>query len=256
MENQLNTSTFFIYVRRCWVLSLICIGITSFSFASSAHAHARNNIGLFENTYTAKLLGFSVEVTSRLTSLNDDNYELYFKADSLLGSVTEISNVRWNAVEQTVKPYHYSYRRASVGKNKDEELSFNWATHTVNNLKNNKILPFDSTAKIQDHLSYQLQMRQDLIAGKSNFEYAITNGRKFKKYRFEIVEDEILKTPLGDVKTVKVKRSNTTDDTVIHAWFAKDFHYLLVQLQQEENGSAYTIYLSKAAINGKAIEHF
>jgi hypothetical protein len=39
-------------------------------------------------------------------------------------------------------------------------------------------------------------------------------------------------------------------------WFAKKFHYMLVRLQQEENGSAYTIYLSKASLNGKAIEHF
>jgi hypothetical protein len=66
----------------------------------------------------------------------------------------------------------------------------------------------------------------------------------------------VLDTPLGEVTTVKVKRSNAKDAAVTHAWFAKNFQYLLVRLQQEENGSAYTIYLSKATLNGKAIEHF
>jgi len=267
MKNQVNVSTFFIYSLRCLTLGMArflsiaslfvtSLFVTSLSIANYANAEPGKNLVLFENSYTAKLMGFSVIATSRLTSLSDDNYEMLFKADSVVGSITETSQVRWNAVEQTVKPYHYSYKRASLGKDKDSELSINWSTHTVTNLKNKKNFSFDSTTKMQDSLSYQLQMRQDLIAGKSKFEYVIANGRKIKKYRFEIVEDEILNTPLGEVKTVKVKRTNASDDTVIHAWFAKDFQYLLVQLQQEENGSAYTIYLSKAALNGKAIEHF
>ena len=255
METQLNISKFFIYFR-CRAFFIASFGLAIASLGSATNAHSGNKLTLFENTYTAKLFGFSVMVTSRLTALNDDNYQLQFRADSVLGSVSEISDIRWNAVEQRVMPFHYTYKRTSVGKNKDEQLSFNWTTHTIDNLTSGKSFPFDSAAKIQDHLSYQLQMREDLIAGKSNFEYTITNGRKFKKYRFEVVGDETLTTPLGDVKTVKVKRTNTSDDTVIHAWFAKSFQYLLVQLQQEENGSAYTIYLSKAAINGKAIEHF
>ncbi|MES2674747.1 MAG: DUF3108 domain-containing protein [Pseudomonadota bacterium] len=255
MKTQLNISKSFIYFR-CRAFFIVSVGLAIVSLGFTNSALAGHKLTLFENSYTAKLLGFSVMVTSRLTALNDDNYQLHFKADSVLGSVTEVSNIRWNAVEKRVMPFHYTYKRASVGKSKDEELSFNWTTHTINNLTSNKSFPFDSNAKIQDHLSYQLQMREDLIAGKNSFEYTITTGRKFKKYRFEVVGDETLSTPLGDVKTVKVKRTNTSDDTVIHAWFAKSFQYLLVQLQQEENGSAYTIYLSKAAINGKAIEHF
>jgi hypothetical protein len=101
-----------------------------------------------------------------------------------------------------------------------------------------------------------VQLSQDLIAGKNNFSYTVTNGRKIKTYKFEIIGEEVLKTPLGEVKTVKVKRSRENDDLVTYAWFAKDFQYLLVRMQQEEDGSDYTIYINKASINGKVIEHF
>ena len=244
-----------IYFFHCWAISLASLGFVNIAHAHNI-AHAQNSLAVFDNNYKAKLYGFSIDVTSRLTTIDDDNYEFYFKADSAIGSVTEVSKLQWNVTEQTVKPYHYSYKRRGVGKSKEDEIGFNWVEHTVDNLKTNKSLPFDSASKIQDNLSYQLQMRQDLIAGKNNFEYAITNGRKFKKYRFEVVGEEVLQTPLGDVKTVKVKRSDANNQTVIHAWFAPSFQHLLVQLQQEENGSAYTIYLSKAVLNGKAIEHF
>jgi len=82
-------------------------------------------------------------------------------------------------------------------------------------------------------------------------------AKKLKQYRFEVVGEETLDTPLGKVTTIKVRRKeNNNEEREIYAWFAKDFQYLLVRLQQEENGSAYTIYLSKASLNGKAIEHF
>lgn len=221
-------------------------------------ANAAEALTSFENTYNAKLYGFSIEVTSRFksTSAETGNYQFYFNADSVIGSVTETTDVSWNEQDHVFTPHRYTYKRTGLGKGRDDELVFDWPNLKVTNTKNNKSLSLEPNVKLQDSLSYQLQLRQDLLVGKNNFEYTITNGRKIKKYRFEIVGEEILNTPLGKVKTVKVKRSHATEETSTYAWFAKDFSYLLVQLQQEENGSAYTIYISKASLNGKAISHF
>jgi len=232
------------------------IGILTMCIANPGRA--AEALTSFENTYNAKLYGFSIEVTSRFKSTGAEtgNYEFYFNADSFVGSVTETTDVTWNEKDHVFIPHHYTYKRTGLGKSRDDELVFDWTNLKVTNTKNNKSLPLEANIKLQDSLSYQLQLRQDLLAGKNNLEYTITNGRKIKKYHFEIVGEETLSTPLGDVKTVKVKRSHATEDTVTYAWFAKNFNYLLVQLQQEENGSAYTIYLSKASLNGKAIQHF
>ena len=248
MENQLRTFklyTFFI----CWALCL-----ASGSFVSVAQAN--NDLITFNNSYTAKLYGFSIDVNSRLSATGDGNYEMYFDADAFVGNNNEVTRVKWNPEDQTIIPLHYTFKRSGLGKGKEEALSFNWQERSVKNLTKNKVMPFDGALNVQDNLSYQLQLRQDLMAGKKKLEYAIANGKRFKHYRFEVIGEEILSTPLGNVKTVKVKRTYSNDETATYAWFAKDFQYLLVQLQQEENGSAYTIYLSKASINGKAIEHF
>jgi len=210
----------------------------------------------FETSYSAKLYGFNVTANSRLSPLPNGNYEYTFNADSMVGKVTEKTEVSWDTKEQRILPQHYIYQRKSVGKDRNEELVFDWAANKVTNVKSGKIQELDATKNFQDSLSYQVQLSQDLIAGKKQFEYSVTNGRKIKQYKFEIIGEEILNTPLGDVKSVKVKRTRDKSDLVTYAWFAKDFQYLLVRLQQEENGSAYTIYISKASINGKAIEHF
>ena len=238
-----------------WLISTLAT-LTALSIA--APGHSKEALTTFENSYTAKLYGFSIEATSRfkLTGPETGTYQFYFNADSVVGSVTETTHILWNEKEQVFVPQRYTYKRTGIGKGRDDELVFDWVNHKVTNIKNNKTLSVEANSKLQDSLSYQLQLRQDLLAGKDKLAYTITNGRKIKKYQFEIVAEETLKTPLGEVKTVKVKRSNTNENSATYAWFAKDFSHLLVQLQQEENGSAYTIYISKASINGKAIEHF
>ncbi len=232
-----------------WLFSCIAISMASMAQATDA-------LSVFNTQYTAKLYGFSIDVTSRLTASSNNHYELYFNAEALFGSITEISQLQWNAEDQTVIPHHYLYNRSGLGKSSEEELNFDWTKHTISNPHKKTNWPMLGALKIQDSLSYQLQLRQDLLAGKKDFYYPISNGKKIKEYRFEIVGEEILNTPLGDVNTVKVKRSYTNDDRETFVWFAKNFQYLLVRLQQEENGSAYTIYISKASLNGKALEHF
>lgn len=234
--------------RLRWLLGVIALHIASFSHA--------NELTPFENKYSAKLYGFNLEVTSRLSAQGDNNYEFYFDANAALGRVTEISQFKWNPNEHFAIPIQYTYKRSGIGKNREQALRFDWTKNEVVNTKNDVHLALDASKKIQDSLSYQLQLRQDLMAGKKNLSYLITNGKKNKEYKFEIVGDEILDTPLGKVTTVKIKRIQTNDERETYAWFAKDFQYLLVRLQQEENGSAYTIYISKASLNGKAIEHF
>jgi hypothetical protein len=223
-------------------------------FALATQAAA--TLPTFETSYNAKLYGFAITATSRLSPLPNGNYEYYFNADSKVGKVTEMTEVSWNAKEQRIIPQRYIYNRQGLGKDRDAELVFDWPANKVTNIKNSQTQALDAAKNVQDGLSYQIQLNQDLMAGKKQFEYTILNGRKIKQYKFEIVGEEVVTTSLGDVKTVKVKRSRDNDELVTYAWFAKDFQYLLVRLQQEENGSAYTIYISKASINGKAIDHF
>jgi hypothetical protein len=230
------------------------IGFVVLNFIQTAFAI--NTLPVFDNQYTAKLYGLSVDVTNSLKLLPDGSYELYFNADAVVGSITEKSQFKWNQQEQTVIPLKYNYSRSGLGKSREDKLNFDWNKHEIHNASNDISIAINPAQKVQDNISYQLQLQQDLLAGKNNLIYPLTDGKKIKEYSFEIVGEEMLSTPLGNVNTVKIKRTHKDTDRSTFVWFAKNFHYMLVRLQQEENGSAYTIYLSKASLNGKAIEHF
>ena len=210
----------------------------------------------FSNEYTSTALGFKVTVTHSLTPLDDGTYQMRFFARSWFASIDETSRLRIDEETQQVIPLHYKYKRRVMGRDRDAELTFDWDKNTVTNNVQNTTWKMDIAQRVQDKLSYQLQLQQDLINNREELVYQIADGGRLKEYGFEIVGEELLETPLGKVNTVKVKRSRENDDRVTYAWLAKDWDYLLVRLQQEEDGHAYTIYLGEAEINGKKIKRF
>lgn len=229
--------------------------LTGFLFASTIVAAAEAPKS-FDNQYKAKLYGFNITVTNRLTKNADNQYDLLFKFDSMIGTITETSQMQWDPVKQTIKPLHYLYQRRGLGKDRDADLSFDWDKKTVINKVQQTNWQMDIAQRVQDKLSYQIQLQQDLLNGQKNFSYQIADGGRLKEYKFATLGEEMLETPLGKVNTVKVKRSRDNDKRVTYAWLAKDWNYLLVRLQQEEKGSTYTIYIHKASVDGKPIEKF
>lgn len=210
----------------------------------------------FDNVYKAKLYGFHVTVNNKLTRISDNEYDLLFKADAMLGSVTETSRMEWQADKQAMRPLHYTYKRTGLGKNRSADLKFDWKDKSVINNVNNSRWQMNIVENVQDKLSYQAQLAQELRAGKKSFTYQIADGGELKEYTFKVLGEEILDTPLGKVKTLKVERSRSNNKRVTYAWVAPDWDYLLVRLQQQEGGKDNTIYITKAKINGKVIEHF
>ena len=234
---------------------------TTLLIATLGLLHTANSLAAeppitFDNTYKAKLYGFKVRVTNRLSKTADNHYTLLFKADPMLGSITETSELLWNPAQQTVMPEHYIYARRSIGKDRHAELVFDWVKKSVTNNVAKTTWKMDIGQRVQDKLSYQLQLQQDLLNGKVNFDYQIADGGHLKDYKFAKVAEEVLDTPLGKVATVKIKRSRENDKRITYAWLAPEWNYMLVRLQQEENGDAYTIYITQANVDGKPIEKF
>jgi hypothetical protein len=233
--------------HHCYLFSLLLL---------SAIVSAGDLPHSFSNQYLSSALGFKVTVTHELKPLEDGSLEMHFRAESWFASIDEVSRLRIDKTTGEVVPLHYRYKRRGAGRNRDAELTFNWDAKTVTNNVQNTTWKMGIAERVQDKLSYQLQLQQDLLNGQKKFSYQIADGGRLKEYAFEIVAEETLTTPLGKVDTIKVKRSRDNDDRVTYAWLAKDQNYLLVRMEQEEKGDTYTINLNTATIAGKAIKTF
>lgn len=209
----------------------------------------------FENEYTTRVFGIRVTVTHRLSDLDSGGQELLFLADSWVGNIEERTQFEWNEAG-VVEPQKYFYKRRGLGRNRDAELTFDWDDERVINNVQDTSWTMDINKNVQDKISYQIQLQKDLIDGRNNLVYEIADGGELKRYRFEIDGRETLDTPLGAVDTVKVKRSRDDSDRVTYAWLAPEWDYMLIRLEQREDGDSHTITISKASLNGERIRQF
>ncbi|WP_111641263.1 DUF3108 domain-containing protein [Marinimicrobium alkaliphilum] len=208
----------------------------------------------FKNEYRTRIMGFSITAVHELKSNSDGTQELHFSASTWLASLDEKTHFAWSD-EGEVQPLNYSYRRRGLGRGRDHQLSFDWDEAEVSD-GNGESWPIDTEQRLQDRLSFQVQLQKDLLQGKDTLFYQITDGGDLREYQFDIVGEERLDTTLGEVDTIKVRRSREGSDRTTNLWLAKDHNLLLVRLEQDEGGTSYTLNISKANVNGQAIRRF
>lgn len=243
--NQLRTWTTAVF----FALSSLLVATTSIA--------ADTTPVTFKNLYKTKMYGFAITVTNSLTKTSDDQFDMLFRFDSMIGNISETSRLKWDSATHTVIPQHYVYKRRGLGKNRDADLAFDWQKNSVTNQVQKSSWKMKLIPKVQDKLSYLLQLQQDFAhSNKTSHTYKIADGGSLKEYVFEKIGAEVLSTPLGNVETIKVKRSRANSDRTTYAWLAPKYNHILVRLEQVEKNESYTIDITSANINGKAIEKF
>lgn len=208
----------------------------------------------FHAAYQAEIKGFSVTAQRSLSVRKDGQLELRFKARSLFAQIDEVSQFNW-VDDGQLQPQRYEYHRTGLGRDRHAKLSFDWPALTVTNDVQDKAWKMALPKQAQDKLSYQLQLRHDLINQRTDMHYAVADGGKLKTYGFEILGKEVLNTPLGKFNTVKVKRLRAHSDRQTLIWLAPDWDHLIVRIQHiAKDGKDYEINLAEAQVNGRPVE--
>lgn len=237
--------------------------VTSLSDAGQAHPALEQTAppALFRAIYKADYKGLPVraEGIRALSQRADGSYLLSSEATSFLASVKEQSTFRLGERNQLV-PLEYRYQRKGIGKNRAAILNFDWETHRV--LNNVQSVPWsmDLPEGALDKLLYQLQIRVDMNNAQATgapwpvLEYEVADGGRLKTYRFDVVGEEVIDTPVGKLNTVKVIRVREDSDRETSIWLAPDFGFLLVRLVQTENDKdGLELLLESAEFDGETV---
>ena len=101
-----------------------------------------------------------------------------------------------------------------------------------------------------NNLTAQIKLQSDLINKAQLLRYAVIRKGKIKLLNYTIMGEEFLKTELGVISTIKLKRIRQTSNRETFLWFAPQWNYLLVKLEQKEKGGEnYTMLLREGSLN-------
>lgn len=215
------------------------LGMTLYSTAFA------DPLPLFTARYTLSKAGIPLGENIRTLTKTTDGGYLYQSVTHATGllakfvkqEIVERSEWDYEGEGQNAQPRPLEYLSRRSGKNdKWIKQIFNWEKNTTTNITSSKSWYTPLRPKIQDKLSYQLAIMTDLQSGRKALDYLIADNDKIKNYRFAILGEEQVKTAMGTLRTLKIRRVGDSRNTTV--WCAIDFHYLPVVLEQhdEENG--------------------
>jgi len=238
---------------------LLCITTLAFTY----QAIAQNEQALTPEPYTAKYeatwkagwFPITIEAERTLTQNEDKTWDLTFAAYSSIADLHEASN--YTIENNIIKPNSYRYKTSGFLSKKKRGQTFDWDKEHVFITERDEWAEYDLLLGMQDNLSYQEQIRLDLMAGKTEFEYQVAYKNRLKTLSFKVANYSKSKTKDGHINTVEVVQLNKKKKASTRIWFATDYDYLLVKLKNKEsNGDSNTIELKNAQIKQKTITGF
>lgn len=211
----------------------------------------------FSASYTADWKQLPMSGTAERTLTKNDNgtWTLAFKASMMIASLSEVSTLTVD--KDTILPQTYNFERGGLGKAKKVDLKFDWTSKVVTGSDRGDAIKLPLNRGVLDKSTYQLVLQHDIAAGKQSMSYQVVDGDEVDTYDFRVLGSEKVETKAGQIDAIKVERVRdpTQSKRVTVLWFAKDWDYLLVRLQQvETDGKEYNIMLLDGTVNGKAVK--
>ena len=214
----------------------------------SLPAHADTaQLPAFKATYTTAFdLGISLsgEAVRELRQTENGQWRFSSEAAAMMAGISEVTRFNYQPT-QPIQPLSYRYHRKVLGKSRKASIDFDWAKQSATTVVKDTPWKMQVPVGTQDKLSYQLQLRLDLLAGKTDMTYAVADGGKLKEYRFKVTGEEQIDTPYGRYNAVRVMRDRGEDaDRETLIWLAPELDYLIVRLEQtESDGKTYALLL-------------
>ncbi|MFL1406415.1 DUF3108 domain-containing protein [Marinobacter sp. M1N3S26] len=214
---------------------------------ASDHLPALTPISATYGATMDKGLSINGSATRTLEQQPDGSWLYRFDVNSFIADITESVTFNWkNGHIQPLK-YRYALKGLMI-RNRSRALNFNHTANTVSGSYEGESFNMPLMEGALDPLGFQLQLQQDLKAGKKDVTYAVADDGDFDEDRFAVIGEETQDTPFGEQRTVKVEKVRDADSkrsTLM--WFAPELDYLLVRLVQvEPDGSRYEVNLKDA----------
>jgi len=225
------------------LLTAALLLLTQWLFSASAGAAT---LQPYSAVYTARYKGMSAEAVQTLTSNASGQFTLTRNVDSMFVKIYEQSEFQLQNNQLVVS--RYTYKRGGLASKKNIEQLFQWGTNNLHVTE--KDVSHDVAIKpaLFDKLSYTEAMRWQLLSSghlPKNISVAFADRHHLKQYDFVVTAQEDIEVPAGKLRAVRLERHIPEEKKHTLIWVAPEFDYLLVKLQQTDDGDSYELNLKK-----------
>lgn len=130
----------------------------------------------------------------------------------------------------------YEQRVEGVKKSRDVALRFDWPARQVQARSGAERATLPLSPGVVDPLSLNLVVMWDLQRGRLPDRYTLVDETEIKTFPIRNEGEEVLDTPLGRLRTVRVSYTKPGRTRITTFWFAPELQYLPVRIAQQKKG--------------------
>lgn len=223
-----------------------------FLLFSVSTALSAQEIPDFSANYLVKLNGIQAGELKRSLETQESGQRRFYSVSQAKGvfsffkpDVIEETSL-WQLHKGKVRPQSYAYQRSGGKKEKTLEMDFDWQQNVVSIDDRKHPWQLELEPGTLDKLVYQISLMQDLDRGIQTIDYRIADGGKLKTYHIEVLGEETITTPMGQIDTIKLTRQREKpSDRETTLWCAPALNYLPVKLEHTEDNTNFTAVLRR-----------
>ncbi|MDT0594307.1 DUF3108 domain-containing protein [Glaciecola petra] len=170
-----------------------------------------------------------------LTNIKANHFELIYrsKVSRFFLSDKRFEKTSFENQNNQLVPITYEYKRTGTGPSKYLQVQFNKSLGQII-IDDEQTLEWDGEL---DNQLFRIDLPSQLAKGVKKIGYDFINYRGEKRhYELEVIQEENLTLPYGNLMAYKVKINRESNKRVTFAWFAPSLNYNLVRLQQFKDG--------------------
>ena len=235
-----------------WLAGL-WFGLASLTVAAADTQDTTPALFPHEATYSASMSkGISLSGAGKRSLTDQGNNVWLYRTEvrSFIADIDESVVLLWEDDRVVPLRYRYSLKGLMI-RNREQSIDFDWQAGIATGKYRGKSFELELKDGALDPLGFQLQMHQDLKAGKRDLTYNIIDKGRYNEDRFAVVDDDSTINTNGQttqtLKVEKVRGEDSKRQTLM--WIdPNQGHLLLRLLQVEPDGSEYELKLKDATI--------
>lgn len=225
------------------LLPLIVLLVTQWLWSAATSA-GNTTLQPYSAVYAASYKGMSAEARQTLTANTSDHFTLKRDVDSLFIKLSEQSEFQLHDNNFIVS--RYTYQRGGFASKKNIEQLFQWDKNNLHVTENKRSRDVAITPPLYDKLSYTEALRLQLLRAGTlpkNISITFADRHHIKTYDFTVGDQEDVTVPAGKMRAVRLERHVPQDKKHTTIWVAPELDYLLVKLEQTDDGDRQELYL-------------
>lgn len=157
-------------------------------------------------------------------------FRMFFSEEIIQTSLVEMTG-------QGPRPLQYRGDEGTDATERDVKLDFDWSAGRIKGVAEDKPVELELPAGVQDPMSIQLALMNELLSGGKPAHYQMADKDKIKAYDYTYEGAARIKTALGELDTV-VYSSHRSDSNkrVIRMWHAPSLGFIPVQAERTKDG--------------------